>query len=144
MCAPNRPVATSAPELGEPRHHLVDQPLGLLGCRGRHVGGPATLRGVAVQGELADHEDPGTEVGRRAVHPSLVVVEAPQVPQLVGQSACLLLVVIVGRPDQDEQARPDAARLLGAAVDAGGHERLVDPLHHRSHAPSSPSPSSAC
>ena len=63
MWARNRPVSTSAPRSRSASTNAVDQRLGDLGRGGRGPGGPAALAGVAVEGELADHQQRRAEVG---------------------------------------------------------------------------------
>ena len=64
ISAPKRPVATGTPGAGEGLGDGLDQGGGPLG-RGRgDIGGAAALAGVAVEGELADHQRAPAGVGR--------------------------------------------------------------------------------
>ena len=56
-------------EIAVRRHldHLVDDRLGHRARRGGVPRGAAALAGVGVEGELADHEDRGADVGDRAL-----------------------------------------------------------------------------
>ena len=104
MSVRKRPVATVAPSSREPGDDGVDERLGLLGASGGQPRRPAALGGVAVEGELRDHEQRRARVGGRHVHHAVGVVEDPQVPELVGQLGGGGRVVVVR--DADEHAQP--------------------------------------
>ena len=80
MCARKRPVATVAPRARSASTNAGDQRLGDLGGRGGRPARPPPLAGVAVEGELADHEHRGARVGGGAL-----VVEDPQLVHLAGE-----------------------------------------------------------
>ncbi len=125
MCAPNLPVATVAPAPPQCLDHGGDERLGDRGGRGRVPGRAAALAGVGVQGELADHQQLGAGVRRGPL-----AVEDPQRVHLLGELVGPRRVVVVGDPDEYDEAGPaDPSDHL--AVDV--HRRLADALHHCAH-----------
>src|SRR4051812_13251632 len=103
----------------------LDERLG-HGPRGRGgPGGPAALAGVAVEGELADDEDPGV----RLVGHASFLPQDPQAVDLAGEGGRLRGGVRVRDPDQDEQARPDGTHDLTVNL----HRGRRDSLHDRPH-----------
>ena len=111
-----------------PAEGLVER----LGHRTRRRGGPArppALAGVAVQRELADHEDRRTDVGGRPL-----LAQDPDVPHLAGQPGDLGRAVVVGDPEQhDEAGSVEPADHLSVDLDRGGGGSL----HHCAHRPES-------
>ena len=102
-----RPVATVAPDVSQLIDHGLHQRLGVLGSCGVDPTRSAAAAGVAVQRELADDQHLAGRVGDRAVHHSVVVVDHPQTPDLVGQLARRCVRVVVRHSDQHAQPRPD-------------------------------------
>ena len=107
--------------------------LGVLRTGGRDPARSASAVGVAVERELADHQELARGVGDGSVHHAGVVVHDPQVPHLVGELARGGLGVGVGDADEHAQARADLPEELTVAVGHHVDRRAVDPLHHRSH-----------
>ena len=64
MLAPKDPVATVAPKRRS-SDQFVEQRCRFVGRGGRDERRPATLASVAVQGELADHQDFAADLGNR-------------------------------------------------------------------------------
>ena len=95
--------------------------------RGGVPGGPAALAGVAVERELADHQQRGVDVGA-----GLLVVQHAHRPEFAGELGRLLRGVLMGHADQDAQSLADdlADRLAPSHHDDA---RAVHPLHHCSH-----------
>jgi hypothetical protein len=79
--------------------HRVHQGLGDGSRGGGLPGGAPALARVAVQGELADHQE-----RRRDVGAGLLAVQDAQPPQLGGEPGRLRARVVVGDADQHEQA----------------------------------------
>jgi hypothetical protein len=115
-------VRAQVPERADDR---VDQRLRDRTWRGRLPGGAAALVRVAVQGELADHEQRGAEV-----FAGLLAVENAQAPELPREFARIAGGVVVGDADEHEQPRfVDRAGDLTVDGDAG----LGHPLYDCSH-----------
>ena len=134
----NRPVATVAPSSRQTCHHPLDERLGNLGTGGIDPARSPTLVGVAVQGELTDHQHLGrpdelAAIGERTVHHPGLVVEDAKVPDLVGQLVGRRDVVAVGDTDQDTQPGTDRADTVGRAVDERVDARSDNPLHQPTH-----------
>src|SRR5262245_34485387 len=70
----------TSPELTQRSHEGLDQRLGLLWPGRVTPAGTATLAGVGVEGELADHERRAAHLRERPVHHTGGVVEDAQVP----------------------------------------------------------------
>jgi hypothetical protein len=131
----NRPVGHGGAVGTETFDHSFDERFGLFGAGGGDPARTTTLRGVAVERELADDQHLTADVGDRAVHHPGVVVEDPQTQELVGQLVGERLGVVVGDPDEHAQSRADRAGDLPLGV-VGGPELdrgTGDTLHERSH-----------
>ena len=131
ISARNLPVATVAPRSRSVLDDVVDERLGLLRPGGGDPARPATGRGVAVQRELADDEDLGADVARRAVHHAGVVVEHAQVPHLAGDPLGVGRGVVVGHADEHAKPRADRPDDLGRP--STRHSRFGHSLHDSSH-----------
>ncbi len=117
------------PEPAQLVGHRLDQRLGLLGAGRIHPTGPTSPVGIAVQRELADHQDLTAGLGHRTIHDPVRVRHDPQVPQLGRQLAGHVLGVGMGDPHQHAQSGPDGPDHLTVHP----HRRLANPLHHCSH-----------
>ena len=106
MCAPNTPRSTLRAQALERVAEGVVQRLGDGAGRGSRPGRAASLAGVGVQRELADHQQRRAEVGRR-----LLVGEDAQLPDLAGQRGrrlrrCRRASRRAGRPGRAAASRP--------------------------------------
>lgn len=133
MCAPKRPVATVAPRSRSAAANSSTRGSATAPeCRGR-PGGPPALRGIGVEGELADHQDRRAQVGGRAF-----ALQNAQAKQLVRQRLRERGGIGAGDAHQGEQAvrhshrgRVDLAHHLVVDRDPG----RADALYQDSHAP---------
>ncbi len=100
----------------------------LRGRRGRPRG-PAPPPYVAVERELRHDEDLATDLGERAVHLAPVVLEHPQVHDLLRKPVVLAEGVL--RPDADQQEEPaaDLGDDLPPHADRGPRDALQDQAH---------------
>ena len=130
--------------LAELCHDPLDQWLSVLGAGGVDPARPAALVGVAVQRELAHDEDlcrliVGGAHRERPVHHTGLVVEDPEVPDLVGEPVGLGIGVVVCRADEHAQPRADLSRPpMGAVVADHVDARRNDPLNQTTHVRSLP------
>ena len=85
MSVRNRPRRHRRAELAEALDHRIDQRLGVLGPGSGDPARPPPRRRVAVERELAHDEQLAGRVRDGAVHHAGIVVDHPQVPQLVGE-----------------------------------------------------------
>ena len=138
----NRPVATVAPSR---RSSSTTASTSGSACSGRAAAiqlGRRPADGVAVERELADDEQLAADIGGRAVHHPGVVIEHPEVPQLLGHLRTAVTVVVVGDADQHAQPAPDRADHLAADAHRGRVTRCTTArtriatrhLHPRRHA----------
>lgn len=86
------------PTFSELCHDPLDQRFCVLGAGGVDPTRPTTLVGVAEQGELTDDEDFGRFTisqshRERTVHHTGVVIEDPELPELLGEPVGLSIAV---------------------------------------------------
>lgn len=100
---------------------------GHLGPGSPDIAGPIAPVSVAIERELTDAEHrSGAE---RLVHPSRVVIEDPQLPDLVREAINLLLAVPVADPEQNQETGSDLTDRIAVDRDP----RRADPLNQRPH-----------
>jgi hypothetical protein len=110
-------------------HQLLDQRLGDLGGRRFSVARATTLATVAEQGELRDHREPATRIEQRAVHLAGLVLEDPQMDQLLGQLRGIRRAVFDRHADQRKQARAHLGNPLALHLDRTARHTLRDGPH---------------
>ena len=91
---------------------LVSQTSGITAKQRFHEARTSSLAGVAVQGELAHHQQSSSRLLHRAIHLPLVVGEEAERGDLVGHPRHPLHRVVVGEADQEEEPTPDRPRAI--------------------------------
>ncbi len=121
---PERPAPDRrAPGLQGLRERL-DPILGDLGRGGPVPRGPPALADVAVQRELRNDQDLATHVGQRTVHLAVLVLEHPEVEDLLGQPVVLAEPVVGAHPNEQEETGSDLGHELVADPDRGSVDAL--------------------
>ena len=129
MWAPKTPVSTWAPRARRPATTCVDERFGDGPGRGGVPGRAAALAGVAVERELADHQQRGADVGSADARRRGSAAPAAWRPAGPRPARC-----------RRGSRRPGRRGPAGAVADAADHDavdrdaRLTDPLHHSTHA----------
>src|SRR2546426_4152237 len=90
---------------------------------------PRSLARIAEEGELRDRQPPPADVDHRPVHLPLLVLEDPQLNDLIGHPLRILVGILVTDPDQHAKACRNGSRHL--PVD--GDRRFTDSLHDGAH-----------
>src|SRR6185503_10742478 len=96
--------------------------------------GPAPLRGLGDQGEVADDEHRAARVEHALVELAAAVLEDAQAADAAGEAFCDRSIVVTRDTEQDAQARPDLADALTADLDARRGDALDDCSQARSSA----------
>src|SRR5207302_423198 len=91
--------------------------------------GPTTRAAVAEQGELADDQRGAAGLGDVAVQLPVLVLEGPEVDDLLGQAVGVLRRIAPRDSQQDEPARPDPPDALAVDLDRGPRDPLQDRAH---------------
>jgi len=112
-----------APGLQGLRERL-DPVLGDLGRGGPVPRGPPALADVAVQRELRNDQDLATHVRQRAVHLAVLVLEHPEVEDLLRQPVVLAEPVVGSHADEQEEAGSDRGHELVTDRDRGSVDAL--------------------
>ena len=91
--------------------------------------GAVALAGVAVEGELADHQRRVPEVPGAEVEFIVFVLENAQARAFIGQLGHDVEGIGILHPQQDDKAGADGPRLAAVDPDRGGGYRLNDCTH---------------
>jgi hypothetical protein len=92
---------------------LLIQLISDLGSSRADEAWPTPLAHIAIQGELGNGEHGGTDIAGREIHLPLGIFEDPERRDLVGEFVDVLPAVVTTHADQNDEAAPDAAYLLG-------------------------------
>lgn len=91
--------------------------------------GPTALAAVPGEGELGNGKNFSLYILKGKIHLSCLVLEHPEVNDLLRQSVSVCSRIPLLNSQQDENALPDGANDLAADFDSG----LRNPLQHRLH-----------
>ena len=131
ISAPNSPSAVRTPSASIALATRSHRGLATSGAARVREPRPASARGVRVERELADDERLAAHVEQRAVRPTVVILEDPQLADPARQRVGRRLVIVVAHAEQDEEAGPDRLHEPALHADLGA----ADPLQERAHAP---------
>ena len=87
------------------------------------------MSGVAVQGELGDHQHSATDVNQRPIHLAFGIREEPQRQDLLDHPVDLWLGVGVGDADEREITASDGADDLPVNRHGSAGDTLEDDFH---------------
>lgn len=133
MWAPKTPDSMGAPFAHE-RDQLLNEPLSL---RRRHGGVERRTPPLARRArdrEVRDEQDGSLDVEDGQVHLPRVVLEDPEIDELVGPPGEVGGRVVLLDADKRDQARADPRMLALAVVLDDAQRRADHPLHHDAHA----------
>src|SRR5256712_13794787 len=97
-----------------------------IGGRGGREIGSATMTGVAVQGELGDHQDRAAHVAERALHPTILFKDT-QASDLRREALAVLGSILDADAEQDDHAPGD----LGSPLVIDVHGSRAHPSNDR-------------
>ena len=99
------------------------------GRSGADVGGSVAFFGLGVEGELGDDEEGSTDVLDGLVHFAFFVIKNAELDEFLDGPLEVLLGVVVGDAEQDEEAMADGPYDLVVDGDLGLGDSLDDDTH---------------